>query len=507
MKKRIVCLLLSACLLLSGLCLGAFAMDPDSAAEDLSGINVFRGTTTGFDLDRAPTRREAAVMLVRLYGAEEEAMRWFASGYTSHPFADGNDWSAPYIAWLYTYGLTKGVSETSFGADNICSAKDYAVFLLRALGYEDNVDFTYAQAEQFAQKAGFYDTRLFGGEFLRGDLALMTYYALSCRTTGSGQTLLNALVADGAIDREAAKPLQAIFQSPQPISFGDRGMVISEREWRQKASQFELQVVIDNGSYLLPTGVEVITGEDLSRLLVSDGKGGLVLPEDALNQYLSGWAQKYHVDSAPYQFDSYVKGVISIEFITRGYALDTAYIAKQIMQHLMTMEGGTVSAPLYSYDWEGNRFDIEKTHVEVDIDNQQLTFIKSGKVLVNTNIVTGAINGHQTPTGLYYSHDPETNATLTGEDYCVFVKYWVAVVGNMIGLHDASWRSNFGSDYYVYGGSHGCVNIPESAMEVIFYNIDDNTPVLIHGRNQWYEPFSGNSPATPNPKRGTTAGG
>ena len=507
MKKRIVCLLISVCLLLSGLCTGVLAAAPEQVAEELCAIDVFRGTggAKGFDLDRAPTRREAAVMLVRLYGAEDEAMRLYAAGAITHPFADGKDWSAPYIAWLYSRGMTKGVSETSFGADRPCSARDYAVFLLRSLGYQDNFDFTYAQAEQFAAEAGFYDSRLFCGEFLRGDMALMTYFALASKTADGKKTLLDALVDSGSIEKDAARPMQTAFKGERAVTFGANGMVLNETRWRQQAKELEIRVVIDNGSSVLPSGVELLTTEFFDRLLVSDGRGGLVIQDAVLNQMLSAWEQKYNVQNVPYQFDSYVKGLTSIEFIKRNYAVDRERITKQLMQQLFLMQSATIEAPLYCYDWTGARFSIEKTHVEVDIDNQQLTFIKNGEVIVNTNIVTGAINGHQTPVGLYSAHGKETNATLTGEDYEVFVKYWVSVIGDSVGLHDASWRSNFGSDYYVYGGSHGCINIPEWAMVKIFFNIDEGTPVLIHGKNQWYEPFSGNSPATVNPARGTTA--
>ena len=74
-----------------------------------------------------------------------------------------------------------------------------------------------------------------------------------------------------------------------------------------------------------------------------------------------------------------------------------------------------------------------------------------------------------------------------------------------IGLHDASWRSVFGGDQYIFNGSHGCINIPEAAMVKIFNNIEDGTPVLIFGQNKWYQPGSADSPATKNPLRGTTA--
>ena len=76
-------------------------------------------------------------MLVRLYGAEEEALSLYEAGLIAHPFEDVSGWAAPYLAWLYSEGLVRGVSETRYGADAPCRARDYALFLLRALGYQD----------------------------------------------------------------------------------------------------------------------------------------------------------------------------------------------------------------------------------------------------------------------------------------------------------------------------------------------------------------------------------
>lgn len=45
-------------------------------------------------------------------------------------------------------------------------------FLLRALGYADGEDFTYADALAFAGDCGVYTDGLFSGTFTRGDLAL-----------------------------------------------------------------------------------------------------------------------------------------------------------------------------------------------------------------------------------------------------------------------------------------------------------------------------------------------
>ena len=191
MKRRMLAGLfaLGLCALL---CVTAAAVSPQSAAEDLAAADVFRGTDAGFELDRAPTRSEAAVMLVRLYGAEEDALARYAAGEISHPFEDGNTWAAPYLAWLYDAGLVRGMSETQYGADLPCRARDYALFLLRALGYQDGYDFDWAQTEAFAAEKNVYSAALFGGTFTRGDLALMTWFGLQAQTAegdrrGSGE--------------------------------------------------------------------------------------------------------------------------------------------------------------------------------------------------------------------------------------------------------------------------------------------------------------------------------
>ena len=189
MKRRIGSLLL-LCLLCACLCTQALAVSPQSCAEELSAIDVFRGTDTGFELDRAPKRSEAAVMLVRLYGAEEEALSLYEAGLIAHPFEDVSGWAAPYLAWLYSEGLVRGVSETRYGADAPCRARDYALFLLRALGYQDGADFAWAETEDFAEACGFYSRALFGGTFTRGDLALMTWLALQCPSADGSGTLL-----------------------------------------------------------------------------------------------------------------------------------------------------------------------------------------------------------------------------------------------------------------------------------------------------------------------------
>lgn len=205
--KRFLTVFFTALLLTAALCVTASASDYDAVAEDLAAIGMFRGTASGFELDRAPKRSEAAIMLVRLYGAEEEAKTAYDAGEITHPFTDVSEFTSPYVAWLYNKGITKGATATTFGSAGTCSAKMYCAFLLRALGYEDGVDFQYADALTFAQQKGFYDPTMFAGDFLRDDLAALTYQGLATDLKDGSTYLLDSLVRSGAVDAEAAKPM------------------------------------------------------------------------------------------------------------------------------------------------------------------------------------------------------------------------------------------------------------------------------------------------------------
>ena len=276
--------------------------------------------------------------------------------------------------------------------------------------------------------------------------------------------------------------------------------------FRKALAELEVKVTFnaDTAQYL-PHGEETLTSHDLASIVDLDPDGTVTVDEKVLSEKVSKLAEGYSKQDAPFLFDSWVKGLTEIRFITCDYRIDVQSLTEQIRTQLLTMQPGSVSAEAVCYDKDGKPFSLGDSYIEVDFDNQQMTFIKDGRLVVNTNIVTGALNGHQTPTGLYETHGKEHDVWLKGDDYLVFVKYWVSVVGDLIGLHDASWRSNFGASFYVYGGSHGCVNTPEEAMAWIWNLIEDGTPVIMHGVNEWYEPANGNPRETKDPVRGTTS--
>lgn len=125
------------------------------------------------------------------------------------------------------------------------------------------------------------------------------------------------------------------------------------------------------------------------------------------------------------------------------------------------------------------------TYVFVSIAKQHLTYFVDGKAVMDCPVVTGNIHGHSTPKGTFTLNYKARNITLkgtedNGDTYESFVSYWMAFIGASYGLHDATWRSNFGGDIYQSGGSHGCVNMPYKSAAKLYGMIEPGTPVLIY---------------------------
>ena len=204
---RAVCVGAAAAAMLTA---SAFAANYTNCADSLHEMGLFQGTQNGYDLDRTPTRAEASVMLVRLLGKEAEAK---ALTYTA-PFTDLKGWEKPYVQYLYSNGLANGTNRTTFNPTGKCTAQMYAMFLLRALGYSDTADFSYANAIETAREQGIYDTGIINVQnFLRDDAAAASYTVLSVSPKNSEGTLLDQLVSENAITEANAKRYQSLFSS------------------------------------------------------------------------------------------------------------------------------------------------------------------------------------------------------------------------------------------------------------------------------------------------------
>lgn len=204
MKKRIIAAVLCIVMCLCVFPVNAFAASRDTSFEEglasrLKALGLFKGVSdTDFDLNRAPTRVEALVMLIRTLGQEDEAL----DGSWKHPFKDVPQWADKYVGYAYEKGLTNGVSSTQFGTDNATVAT-YLTFMLRALGYSDtnNQDFSWKDPFTLAKSIGILPSAVNTSNFWRADAVMISYAALPVKLKGSAGTLAQKLIEAGVFSQ------------------------------------------------------------------------------------------------------------------------------------------------------------------------------------------------------------------------------------------------------------------------------------------------------------------
>lgn len=123
-------------------------------------------------------------------------------------------------------------------------------------------------------------------------------------------------------------------------------------------------------------------------------------------------------------------------------------------------------------------------YIEINLSQQKLWAWQDNQVIFSTPITSGASGyGFGTPVGLFSIYGKERSRYLNGAQYGwgynVFVDYWMPFSGG-VGLHDADWRSSFGGQDYINGGSHGCVNMSKSAAAYLYGWATIGTPVWVH---------------------------
>lgn len=189
--KRILSIFMAVVLTLMLLPMGCGAANGDeafAAAQALNAFGLFSGTGTDangnpkYELDRQPTRQEAITMLVKLVGGAEESSK----GGWQTPFTDVDDWAKNWVGYAYAKGLTAGTSATTFGANDKTTAAQFLTFVLKALGYDANSDFRWDNAWPLAEQVGIskgeYNAQT---TFTRGDMAIISYRALSAMMKGT----------------------------------------------------------------------------------------------------------------------------------------------------------------------------------------------------------------------------------------------------------------------------------------------------------------------------------
>ena len=115
--------------------------------------------------------------------------------------------------------------------------------------------------------------------------------------------------------------------------------------------------------------------------------------------------------------------------------------------------------PVYSQEAAAyGDVDYGNSYVEINLTAQHLFLYSNGQRILESDFVSGKPYGHETPPGTYAVTYTQKYAILRGDTYETMVSYWMPF-NEDIGLHDATWQSQLGSNLYQSIGSHGCVNL------------------------------------------------
>lgn len=223
----------------------------------------------------------------------------------------------------------------------------------------------------------------------------------------------------------------------------------------------------------------VLNGERIKEWIIL--KNGLVsLDEEAVAQFVKDQAREYDTYGKYRTFHTTMGYDLKLPGGAFGWLTDREAEAEALTG---LIKEGAVCEREPEYTLKGPQkgaSDIGSTYVEADMTHQHLYLYQKGEIVLETDFVSGDMNnGNMTPEGVFGLTYKTTNAVLRGADYETPVTYWMPFNGNF-GMHDATWRTEFGGDIYLSDGSHGCLNLPLDKAGEIYQYMTQGFPIICY---------------------------
>lgn len=423
MKKRVLAFL-CALLLLTGAVPFAAAQEGETlrAADALHTLGLINGTgTSGYALESPATRAQAAVLLVRLAGAQQDAAadNWF-SGYRDVPA-----WASRAVHYAVHQGWIDSPASAGldFHPDTAITADEWFTFLLRMLGYDDAAgDFSPDSAALFAQHIGL-TPQASTGSLSRGQLFVLLESALSFSYKDGSATVISHLIDRGIVSRAAANALGFLSPVLTARQVAERYTAAAfhlDVYTRQIELDIDMPMVNASGFFISADGLAVTnyhTIED-SVHAVATLSTGEVYPVQRVLYYdpdadiaviqISKTSRSGHVTSAFAHLDIAPSGTRDVR------PGDPVYTLSDPLGMGLAVSSGIISAT--------NR-DVERYSVPCLMSTADISQGSSGGALLNAlGQVIGVTSGAYTYGNSMYLAvpiDPVLSADLTGEGWTI----------------------------------------------------------------------------------------
>lgn len=273
--------------------------------------------------------------------------------------------------------------------------------------------------------------------------------------------------------------------------------IVSELILEENGCYYEPTVTADNESlnaakeqmnqmlnavitYEIGDNTEVLDKDTFAEWLYVNDDFKVFVDEEAVDSYVKSLGSKYNTSYRAKNLMTSYGVEVTISNSHYGWRIDNATEKAAIVDEIMAGEKVTrdLHYAMTANSHEGN--DYGNSYVEINLAAQHLFMYVDGKLIVESDFVSGNVSkNYNTPTGAFTLTYKDKDAVLRGEDYTTPVSFWMPYFGN-VGMHDATWRKEFGGEIYKTNGSHGCVNLPWSKAKVIFENIEEGFPVLCY---------------------------
>ena len=254
-----------------------------------------------------------------------------------------------------------------------------------------------------------------------------------------------------------------------------------------KASDHKLNDYLTTANRLTSTSVtydwhgsEVLLDGDRIHQWITFERNKPMLDEEAVKEFISSTASELDTYGKKKKFTTSLGIEITITNSRYGWKVDRAAETDELLK--LIYAGSKVERePEYAVTAvEKGNDDIGSSYVEIDLSNQHLYLYQKGVVVLESDFVSGNMsNGNGTPGGIFGLTYKTKNAILRGDNYATPVNYWMPFNGN-VGMHDATWRGQFGGDIFLTSGSHGCINLPLGKAREMYEYVSTGFPVICY---------------------------
>lgn len=330
-----------------------------------------------------------------------------------------------------------------------------------------------------------------------------TFDAAGAYDADAGKFTLEKARSNQKLDKEAIEvaALQAISTLNKNVTLDEGSFV----PLAGGASESELQAAIDQANSLIGTDVDLkmggtvvatLDGATFVQWMTFDESLKPTLSTEPLTQWVRDLAEtKLDTIGCQRTYTRPDGKVVTVSGGTYGWNSDERQLVKLLQEAVGNKQVGEIDVPTLQNAavWKAKGEKDWGAYCDIDLSEQHCRYYDaSGNLVWESGCVTGNPNeGDATPTGVYMLNAKRQNETLIGmdmdedgePDYRSPVAYWMPFVGNLIGLHDASWQpaSVFADpSAYLWAGSHGCINLPTDKAGELYNLIQVGDCVIVH---------------------------